>query len=227
VKTFAWKAAANALATEENKLRRNMHVTGFCNICGMEKESTDHALYHCPHAYSLWREMRQSWNLPSDSDMHKESSSWFRSLLACLPDQMIDSTLLVAWRVWHCRNEITHDKPLPSTDSSKRFLIGYWNILKNNDVPTEMIIKGKQPVVDTMPIPTVVPLKSPGKGWSRPPMGWVKLSIDGSYKPDDGSAGCGMVLRDENGHVIFLACRYVPRCVEAVEAELWACHEGL
>jgi hypothetical protein len=27
VKTFAWKAAANALATEENKLRRNMHVT--------------------------------------------------------------------------------------------------------------------------------------------------------------------------------------------------------
>jgi ribonuclease HI len=64
-------------------------------------------------------------------------------------------------------------------------------------------------------------------GWSIPPTGWVKLSIDGSYKPDDGSAGCGMVLRDENGHVIFLACRYVPRCIEAVEAELWACHEGL
>jgi hypothetical protein len=36
VKTFAWKAAANALATEENNLRRHMHVTGMCKICCRE-----------------------------------------------------------------------------------------------------------------------------------------------------------------------------------------------
>jgi hypothetical protein len=53
VKTFAWKASLNALATKVNKLKRNMRVTRFCNICGIEKEDGAHGLYHCPHAFSL------------------------------------------------------------------------------------------------------------------------------------------------------------------------------
>jgi hypothetical protein len=52
------KASLNALAIEVIKLKRNMRVTGFCNICGMWKEDGAHALYHCPHAFSLWRNMR-------------------------------------------------------------------------------------------------------------------------------------------------------------------------
>jgi hypothetical protein len=54
VKTFAWKAASNALATEQNKLNINMKVTGHCHICYLEKEDVAHALYYCPHAHHLW-----------------------------------------------------------------------------------------------------------------------------------------------------------------------------
>jgi hypothetical protein len=35
-----------------------MNVMGFCNICGMDQESSSHALYQCPHAYDLWHSMR-------------------------------------------------------------------------------------------------------------------------------------------------------------------------
>lgn len=38
VKVFAWKAASNALATEENKRCRSMDVTGICSICELETE---------------------------------------------------------------------------------------------------------------------------------------------------------------------------------------------
>ena len=34
--------------------------------------------------------------------------------------------------------------------------------------------------------------------WVRPPEGWEKLNTDGSYLASDGSAGCGVFLRDSN-----------------------------
>jgi hypothetical protein len=54
VKNFAWKAANNSLATEDNKLIRHFGVTGLCNICKSELEDVAHALYKCPHAFGLW-----------------------------------------------------------------------------------------------------------------------------------------------------------------------------
>jgi ribonuclease HI len=141
---------------------------------------------------------------------------------------MIDLTLLTAWRAWHNRNEITHDKPLPSVESSKRFLCSYLQILRNSDVSTDVIFKGKQLVITAVPVSLPArPPKPLGKPWSPPPAGWAKLSIDGSFKAEDGTAGCGMMLRGDAGQIIFSACRFLPRCVEAVEAELWACREGL
>jgi hypothetical protein len=77
------------MATEENKLRRNMRVTGFCNICGMEKEDVTHALYRCPHDFSLWCTMRHVWKLPTNDDLQIISPNWFRSLLTSIPVTMI------------------------------------------------------------------------------------------------------------------------------------------
>jgi hypothetical protein len=36
-----------------------------------------------------------------------------------------------------------------------------------------------------------------------------------------------MVLRGADGNIIVSACRFLPRCAEVVQAELWACKEGL
>jgi predicted Zn-ribbon and HTH transcriptional regulator len=59
VKTFAWKATSNALAIEDNKLRRGMKVTVMCKICGAEIEDMAHALSKCPHDRRLWIAMRR------------------------------------------------------------------------------------------------------------------------------------------------------------------------
>lgn len=62
--------------------------------------------------------------------------------------------------------------------------------------------------------------------WTLPISGWVKLNSDGAFA-DDGTAGAGMVLRDERGNIIFSSCRVLFSCREALEAELCACMEGL
>jgi ribonuclease HI len=53
------------------------------------------------------------------------------------------------------------------------------------------------------------------------------LSVDGSFKEDNGTAGAGMILRDEQGHIIFSSCRSLLFCDDPLEAEVRACLEGL
>jgi hypothetical protein len=62
--------------------------------------------------------------------------------------------------------------------------------------------------------------------WTKPPPTHVKLNTDGSYM-SDGSAGAGMVLRDDQGKIIFAACRLLLNCADAVDAELAALEEGI
>ena len=70
------------------------------------------------HAYNLWSSMRQVWFLPSDEVMFPFSHHWFQNLLSQISDDMVDATLLMAWRAWHAsNNEVTHgESPLPCSD---------------------------------------------------------------------------------------------------------------
>jgi ribonuclease HI len=147
-----------------------------------------------------------------------------------IPNNMVDCLLLVAWRAWYARNEITHDKPLPSVEGSKRFLCSYAKTLRDiKELSTEQILKGKQPLLfpDSQARPIPIKEHAPDVPWVKPPTGWVKLTIDGSFRAEDGTAGIGMVLRDDTGEVIFSACQFINSCEEALEAELLACSEGL
>jgi ribonuclease HI len=207
-----------------------MPVTGICAICGSEKESVAHALFRCPHAYQLWSAMREVWHLPGDSEVQFHSPTWFRSLILSIPESMLDALLLVSWRAWYARNEITHDKLLPTIEASRRFLCRYVSTLRGvKEASVDEVIKGKQPLVLTgasIEYPRH-PGAPPDKKWDAPPLGLVKLNIDGSFKLEDGTAGTGMVLRDHKGDIIFSACRQLIRCDDALEAELEACKEGL
>jgi ribonuclease HI len=228
VKTFAWKAASNALATESNKVHRHMRGTSHCKICGSDVEDVAHALYDCPHARRLWEEMKTIWCLPADADLQGSPFNWFQALLTQIPDHMVDTTLLVAWRAWFARNEGTHDKPLPPIEGSKRFLASYLKMIQNSkDSSTESLIKGKNPMLDIGTSRPRKVKKPPDIPWVFPPFGCVKLTVDGSFRSEDKSAGIGLALCDADGMPIFTACRFLRDCNSPLEAELRACAEGL
>ncbi|XP_073351829.1 uncharacterized protein [Aegilops tauschii subsp. strangulata] len=63
--------------------------------------------------------------------------------------------------------------------------------------------------------------------WTPPVAGCVKLNVDGSFQPTDGTAGAGMILRDHLGAVMLAAIRGLGNCADALEAELAAIHEGI
>ena len=63
--------------------------------------------------------------------------------------------------------------------------------------------------------------------WPNPSQGWVALSVNCSYAAHDGKAGTGMILRDNNGKMIFAAYRRLFRCNDALETKIQVMMEGL
>lgn len=63
--------------------------------------------------------------------------------------------------------------------------------------------------------------------WEQLPPGWVKVNVDGSFVPQTGGAGLGVVIRNSDGEVLLTAWKPLLRCAEAAEVEAMACLEGL
>lgn len=79
------------------------------------------------------------------------------------------------------------------------------------------------PVFNT-PLQREASLPSP---WPVPLPGSVALSVDGSFRGDDGSAAASMVIRDTEGQVLFAAYQFIFHCNEPLEAELDAIMQGM
>ena len=131
------------------------------------------------------------------------------------------------------RNEITHDKPAPPVEASRRFLSGYIDsILCIKQHPKADILKGKMVISRAQSRmeelrPAREACTSPPETWQKPTDGWAKLNVDGAYLQASDTGGAGMILRDSNGPTIFASCRYLRTCTSPLEAELAAIKEGI
>ncbi|KAE8805074.1 autophagy-related protein 7 [Hordeum vulgare] len=122
-------------------------------------------------------------------------------------------------------NDRTHGKEVPPVHVTVDFLDSYYkSVMLAGRFSTDEIIKGKMPSSAAPPmLEKTAPLAKP---WPNPTLGLVALSVDGSFDGSDGSAAAGMVLRDNNGQLIFSAYRVIFHCNDALEAELNAILQG-
>uniref|UniRef100_A0A453J4P8 RNase H type-1 domain-containing protein n=1 Tax=Aegilops tauschii subsp. strangulata TaxID=200361 RepID=A0A453J4P8_AEGTS len=226
VKNFAWRVATNSLPTWRNKNRRGLEVHALCPVCASEPEDCHHALCRCTLSRGLWDTMSEVWPLPCLATVLNNGDEWLLHMLEPLQEVERSMVLMTFWRAWHIRNEIVHHKPPPPMEASKRFLVSYMDSLIG--IKTDLSSdpnRGKSYITYEPRMPHAI-LNIAERKWSAPKLGWVKLEIDGSFM-DDGSAGAGMVLRDDKGAIIFSSCRQLFSCRDALEAELCACMEGL
>ncbi|KAE8776224.1 autophagy-related protein 7 [Hordeum vulgare] len=120
-------------------------------------------------------------------------------------------------------NELVLDK---DEGGGRPARLSYYNSYKDISLSVEDMVKGKSPVMELLP-PKPPSMSTVAKKWSAPEANMVGLSTDGSFKLDDGTAGSGMILRDNKGDVIFASYRKFFQCNDALEAELQAIKEGL
>lgn len=185
----------------------------------------------CPHAIALWQALTDEWELPAVATVVHSGSEWLLHLLhgATLTQQA--RILMIMWIIWYAHNEVTHSKPLPSIEGSKRFLLSYMEsltLIKQH--PPADIEKGKMVVDQNLGMEKKkcsFKEQREKEKWKLPDnTGYAKLNVDGSFAAN-GEAGAGMVLRNDDGMVVFAACRQLFNCADALDAELAALEEGL
>ena len=126
VKNFAWRVAINSLPAWQNKYKRGLETLDVCPVCGTEPEDSFHALCRCPLAVQLWDCMREVWRSPNLKEVINTCVEWLLDVLYPLGDVQRTMVLFTFWRIWHNRNEVTHNKTPPPMDTSRLFCAVTW-----------------------------------------------------------------------------------------------------
>ncbi|XP_021723114.1 uncharacterized protein LOC110690559 [Chenopodium quinoa] len=108
------------------------------------------------------------------------------------------------WASWRCRNLWIFDGEEPDV---VMLAAGYCKLVQDYEEYASKVFK-----------PSVQQVQGSSVVWKCPPMGCIKANVD-AYVPSAGSAGLGVVFRDDKGCLIMTATKKVelsnPECVEA------------
>ena len=66
IRIFGWRATSDSLTVQVNRVLHHQATICTCSICGVEDESTFHALVSCTKARALRLALRKVWNLPGE-----------------------------------------------------------------------------------------------------------------------------------------------------------------
>jgi len=133
--------------------------------------------------------MREFWALPAENMLTFNGPEWLLLLMDRLERVVAAQLLLILWRAWFVRNELTHNGRWQPMARSVSFLTSYWDTLANIRLGKAEDIKGKSPVIGTTVLRCErAPSKQP---WIPPRSGWVKINTDGAFSEASGEAGIG------------------------------------
>jgi hypothetical protein len=228
VKIFGWRAASDNLATKKNKFRRTLELDSTCNICGREEEDSFHATVNCTKARALRWAMRTHWDLPPEHCFYKTGPEWLQQLMANCGEIQRSRILMILWRSWHLRCDVTHGRGEETIARSVAFLLSYDKDLQNllgSDSANAGNIYSRTPISNS---------EVDDRGqlvnrniWKPPTEGNLKINVDAAFSEDTGDAAIGVIARDHLGHISLAASIVIDKCSDAEEAEACAIREGL
>nr|XP_023911306.1 uncharacterized protein LOC112022914 [Quercus suber] len=92
VRNFMWRACKEAIPAKRNLLRRKILTEDKCEECGVESETTTHALWECTTLDEVWQ------NIPSFEDRRQLDASNIRELINLTHEKRKDVDLMaMSW----------------------------------------------------------------------------------------------------------------------------------
>lgn len=182
VRLFIWKACQNALPIKNNLYRRKCVDDPICPLCGEEVETVEHLMLRCPMTYPVW------YTCPLRIDVKAWRESSFKNFLWSYmkdnPKECVGLLSYVAWEVWRARNAAIFER--------KKF--NFHTVLQRahagwcDDTASREVERRKHAT------------SAPQIHWKAPFGDKLKVNCD-VVVMQDGKAGLGFVVRNNQGHV--------------------------
>ena len=179
----------------------------------MEVESALHALRDCGWAKAVW--MQLGVGSTNHGFWMTDLQEWLtwngkmnRSLIPNHPPWKMIYPFAI-WNIWKSKNNVIFNKKNPNPRLAADITAQTWEFMYcvcSNRGLTRYIVKEVR--------------------WEKPPEGWSKLNTDGSVLGSTGLAGCGGIVRNNQGGWVAGFSRRIGVSNSFV-AELWGLRDGL
>ena len=213
IKCFLWQCHHHSIPVRSNLAARGMQVTPLCHFCEVSTETTVHVLRDCCVARNLWSSLLSPMSDSLFFGLHL--NDWLR-LNCCKMDTYSSSGIrwgilfsFGVWILWLHRNRV---------------------LFRNERVQDNLKPSVLAKVVEFAYIGINEKLNTTHRSiqvrWTKPPLSWHKLNLDGSSIGNSGRAGGGGLIRDDKGVWVKGYARNIGHTT-SVAAELWALRDGL
>jgi ribonuclease HI len=208
VKVFWWRVLHEFLPAKEILNRRHIDPTAFCERCGAERESINHALIECTVAKIFWQQIKQ---LTGAKLPHLHHATWASDLMR---DEVCNEKnrsifIIGMYSLWTQRNRRRHgEAELPIVKTVQWCVdtaMDFWQICR----PSRQAVA-----------------KRPAPSWSPPPEGWLKCNVDGAFYSGLGEGATGAVMRDVSGTFLGGRAAWYRHGLDALTMEALACRDG-
>ena len=182
MKICAWKLLTGGLPTNQLKYRRHLEHVDICKRCGKEAEDVFHAVVSGLAARDVWSAMRDIWSLPSEEEILNTGHEWLFDTLVKISEDERMKVLMIIWRNWSLRNDVTYGKQPAPVEATRNFLASYASsLVQLEHKDGRDAVKGKSVADLELPrkVKAVKEMEYRRTEWSPPPAGWVAMSVDG------------------------------------------------
>ncbi|CAL4932085.1 unnamed protein product [Urochloa decumbens] len=209
VRVFWWRVTHDFIPSKANLHHRHIERLGGCEICGAKEETTFHALTECTFANIYWGKLKELTGIKLPKLCPR---TWTIDLLndAICSEHDRGIILCGMWSLWNSRNDRRHGKA--PIEPKKAIL---WAV----DACVELLHATKSHTGESMPR-----LK---EKWERPPVGSLKLNIDGAFDAESFSGATGAVIRNSTGSFVAAAGRRLNSVASVLMAEAEALRDGV
>ncbi|XP_013654011.2 uncharacterized protein LOC106358754 [Brassica napus] len=194
IRIFLWKVISGAIPVADNLIERGMKIDSRCQICGLEGESLNHALFVCTVAKQIWAES----NFPHPEPGFDPSSVYSNIFYVLktrrnnlIPEKIRRSGPWIIWSIWKNRNSFLFEGNLSLGPSFIKEIfeeVDHWFMVKNMEFQEKSIDLARK--------------KKILFGWKPPPIGWLKCDIASSWDKINNQSGAAWILRNREGKVL-------------------------
>lgn len=172
------------LLTNELRMKRGLTVNASCPRCGYHIEDMEHLLRDCVVTKDVWINVAGLHWFSKDKQLNLNSWLKRNSKPHSQTDPYWNIVFVVSlWQIWNDRNKKVFENSDPILHKTLSFIYNYASVIKQAFTRS---------VILTQHSPQLIK-------WFPPPIGKIKLNMDGCARGDPGEGGFGGVFRDEKG----------------------------